>query len=107
MAALCALATVLAESEEVEIVSFIDSAVALGTAPRGASRQPDWNALVGDLWLDAAKKGCATLAFRAPSAFNPADAPTRPQRKWRELEAMRRSGFPEEARQWPPDAPWL
>jgi len=106
VAALCAIATVLSESDEVEIISFIDSAVALGTLLRGASRQPDWNALVGQLWLDAARQGCPMWAFRVPSAQNPADAPTRPTQKWRELQAMQRAGFSQEAWQWPTSAPW-
>ena len=105
VAALCALGTVLAEYDDIEIVCFIDSAVALGTVVRGASRQPDWNALVGNLWLGAATKGCAMWAFRVPSAQNPADAPTRPDCKWRELDAMHRSGFSEEAWQWPAQPP--
>ena len=106
VAALCALGTVLAEYRDIEMVCFIDSAVALGTIVRGASRQPDWNALVGNLWLGAAAKGCAMWAFRVPSAQNPADAPTRPESKWRELEAMHRAGFSEEAWQWPAQPPW-
>ena len=106
VAALCALGTVLAEYDDIEIVCFIDSAVALGTVVRGASRQPDWNALVGNLRLGAATKGCAMWAFRVPSAQNPADAPTRPDCKWRELEAMHRSGVSEEAWEWPAQAPW-
>lgn len=106
VAALCAIATVLSESDEVEIISFIDSAAALGTLLRGASRQPDWNALVGQLWLDAARQGCPMWAFRVPSAQNPADAPTRPTQKWRELQAMQRAGFSQEAWQWPTSAPW-
>ena len=106
VAALCAIATVLSESDEVELISFIDSAVALGTLLRGASRQPDWTALVGQLWLDAARQGCPMWAFRVPSAQNPADAPTRPTQKWRELQAMQRAGFSQEAWQWPTSAPW-
>ncbi|CAK0845826.1 unnamed protein product, partial [Prorocentrum cordatum] len=91
VAALCTLGTVLAEYGDIDIVCFIDSAVALGAIVRGASRQPDWNALVGNLWFGAATEGCAIWAFRVPSAQNPADAPTRPESKWRELEATHRA----------------
>ena len=45
-------------------------------------------------------------AFRVPSAQYPADAPTRPTRRWQEVQAMQCAGFSQEAWQWPASAPW-
>ena len=106
VAALCALRSVLKGPEEVEIILFVDSAVALGTLLRGASRQSDWNALVGDLWFAAAAVGCTMQAYRVPSALNPADAPTRPDTKGHQIEALRSEGFVETGWEWPRSLPW-
>ena len=85
---------------------FIDSTVALGTLLRGASRQADWNALVGDLWLSVATAGWELYAWRVPSRQNPADAPTRPVAKSCELQSLQALGFSETEWAWPPLPSW-
>ena len=44
-------------------------------------------------------------AFYVPSKQNPADAPTRPAKEWRALEALRDAGFQRVEWAWPPDMP--
>jgi hypothetical protein len=103
---------------------FIDSNVALGTLLRGASRrasgfarpgirlalsrrQHDWNALVSDIWFEAARGGHALAALRVPSRLNLSDAGTRRAQKKAELRAMYAAGFVRVAWEWPPCMPGL
>lgn len=79
---------------------------ALGVLLRGTSRQPDYNALVADIWFAAAAARCLLSAWYVPSALNVADAPARPATKAAEIAAMVREGFTEVAWPWPRAAPW-
>ena len=125
VAAVCALHHLLSPLRDAEIVMFVDSKAqpravrrdmcalprqprqaALGVLLRGTSRQPDYNALVADIWFAAAAARCLLSAWYVPSALNVADAPTRPATKAAEIAAMDREGFTEVAWPWPRAAPW-
>ena len=73
---------------------------------KGCSRQGDYNALVTEIWLMAAREACLLTFWWVPSAQNIADAPTRPVQKAAQLAAMRAAGFREVPWAWPEDAPW-
>ena len=105
VAALAGIRQLLDGRAALEVVVFVDSKVALGTLLRGASRQRDWNDLIGDIWFHAARGGHMLTAFYVPSKQNPADAPTRPAKEWRALEALRDAGFQRVEWAWPPDMP--
>jgi hypothetical protein len=107
LAAICVLEWVLRRQKgELEVCLFVDNTNALSTLLRGSSRQPDWNDLVGDLWLRVARSGLLFYCLYVPSHMNMADAPSRPGEKQRELEDMRRAGFAQVSWETPPDAPW-
>ena len=108
VAALCSLWWLLSRNlidESWEVHLFLDSKTALGTLLRGASRQKDWNSLVGEIWFKIACHGCLLMAWYVPSHQNLADAPTRPRQKQHELEAFQDAGFESTAWQWPKQ--WL
>ena len=107
VAALAGIDQVLRERTGVEVIAFIDSEVALGTLLRGSSREPDWNALIGEVWLRAARGGHLLAAFRVPSAQNPADWPTRPLAKRLGIEQLESEGFSRTGWVWPADMPGL
>ena len=79
---------------------------ALGVLRKGCSRQEDYNALVTEIWLMAAREACLLTFWWVPSAQNIADAPTRPVQKAAQLAAMRAAGFREVPWAWPEEAPW-
>ena len=107
LAAICALHWLLGQHlGDLEVLLFVDNKTALGTLVRGSSRQVDWNALIGDLWLRVARTGTLLSSFYVPSHLNLADAPTRPKEKSAALEAMQRVGFTRVPWSIPSDAPW-
>ena len=107
LAAICALEWLLAQGEgDLEICLFVDNTNALGTLVRGSSRQADWNDLVGDLWLRVARAGVLFYCFYVPSHLNLADAPSRPEEKVEQLQALQTAGFVRIPWSAPSDAPW-
>ena len=107
LAAICALQWLLDQNlGELDVVLFVDNKTALGTLVRGSSRQVDWNALIGDLWLRVARTSTLLSSFYVPSHLNVADAPTRPKEKGAALQAMQEVGFTRVQWRSPSDAPW-
>ena len=106
VAALNAVYAVLAVSHDIELNVFIDSSAALGVLRRGTSRQSDYNELVAELWYAVATRAVFLGLWRVPSAQNIADAPTRRQKKWREMRALAAAGFVERPWHWMGHLPW-
>jgi len=107
LAAVCALKFLIAFLPgEMEILAFVDNTSALGALLRGCSRQADWNTLVGDLWLSAARRGHFLHLWHVASHLNLADAPTRPEAKSAQLHKLTAEGFQEMAWSFPEDLPW-
>ena len=79
----------------------MNSTVAESALARGHSRQDDFNQLIEGLWLELAAHGVVLYVDRAPSAQNPADAPTRPREKAAAIAALKAAGFAEEDWEWP------
>ena len=107
LAAICALQWLFEQNlGDLDVVLFVDNTTALGTLVRGSSRQVDWNALIGDLWLRVARTSTLLSSFYVPSHLNLADAPTRPTEKCAALEAMQKVGLTRVSWSRPSDAPW-
>ena len=148
----CACDTIALDAAVVvrQAILFVDSKTALGTLLRGASRylsvlpranwhfpfmhffvrprvgrNRDWNELVGEIWLRAARQGGKCLCWQmlcscavrwegtllsmwwVPSHLNLADAPTRVSSKKDELRALQAAGFGRVPWRWPRHCPWL
>ena len=107
LAAVCALQWIVARAgQDVEVVCFVDNRTALGSILRGCSRQSDWNDLIGDLWLQAARHAILMHAWYVPSHLNLADGPTRPEQKPQAIPDLVARGYEQVAWQFPADAPW-
>ena len=101
LAAVCALRQIFERlTEDTEVLLFIDSTAALGTLLRGASRQMDWNSMVGEIWFQPALRGHFLTAWRVPSKLNMADLPSRVP-KPEPIPKLTEQGFSEIDFEWP------
>ena len=92
--------------KDCEVISFIDSTVALHTLIRGASRQTDYNDVVNDFWFTVANAGILLHAARVPSKLNLADGPTRAQSFAASRAELAERGFRQVYWRWPTRLPW-
>ena len=107
LAAICSLQFLIENGlKDCEVVSFIDSTVALHTLIRGASRQNDYNDVVNDFWFTVAGAGLLLHAARVPSKLNLADGPTRMHSFEASRADLAERGFRQVQWEWPTRMPW-
>jgi len=77
VAVVLGLSTFANELEHADVLVFVDNQGVLHSLMNASSRQPETNAMVGEIWLRAACKSMSFYFWRVESHANIADGPTR------------------------------